>query len=66
LVAFSRAKGVYGGLNLDGTVVNTSDDWNQAYYGQKVTSTDILVRATTKQQGGQKLVDDVAKAAGGK
>ncbi len=32
-----RAKGVYGGLNLDGTVVNTSDDWNEAFYGKKVT-----------------------------
>ena len=28
LISFSRAKGVYGGLNLDGTVVTAADDWN--------------------------------------
>jgi hypothetical protein len=27
---FSSSKGVYGGLNLDGTVVNASDAWNEA------------------------------------
>jgi lipid-binding SYLF domain-containing protein len=62
LVAFSRSKGVYGGLNLDGTVVNTSDDWNQAYYGKKVGSTDILVRQTEKKAGASKLLADVAAA----
>jgi SH3 domain-containing YSC84-like protein 1 len=66
LVAFSRSKGVYGGLNLDGTVVNTSDDWNQAYYGKKVTSTDILVRQTEKQAAADKLRENISKAAGGK
>ena len=33
-VTFSRSKGVYGGVNLDGTVVMTNDEWNSAYYGK--------------------------------
>ncbi|MEO8566504.1 MAG: YSC84-related protein [Betaproteobacteria bacterium] len=37
LIAFSRSKGVYGGLNLNGTVVSVADNWNQAYYGRSVT-----------------------------
>ncbi|MDQ2961689.1 MAG: YSC84-related protein [Pseudomonadota bacterium] len=49
LITFSRSKGVYGGLNLDGTVVNTSNDWNQAYYGKKVLSLDILVRMSVHE-----------------
>ena len=36
LVAFTRAKGVYGGVNLDGTLINLSDDWNERYYGKRV------------------------------
>src|SRR5678815_3981775 len=36
LIAFSRSKGVYGGLNLDGTVVNSNSDWDKAYYGKAV------------------------------
>src|SRR5215467_881807 len=46
LIAFTRAKGVYGGLNLDGTVVNTNDGWNAAYYGRSVLPPDILIRKT--------------------
>jgi len=65
LIAFSRSKGVYGGLNLDGTLVNTSDDWNQAYYGKKVSSPDILVRMNAHEAGADKLIADVSKAASG-
>lgn len=65
LITFSRAKGVYGGVNLDGTVVNTSDDWNASYYGKKVQSPDILVRHTVHAKGAAKLLADVSRAAGG-
>jgi lipid-binding SYLF domain-containing protein len=65
LIAFSRAKGVYGGLNLDGTLVNLSDEWNAAYYGKKVQPTDILVRGAVENKAADKLLADVAKAAGG-
>jgi len=46
MIAFTRAKGVYGGLNLDGTLVNLSDDWNRAYYSKPVQPIDIFVRGT--------------------
>lgn len=64
LISFSRSKGVYGGLNLDGTVVNTADDWNQAFYGKKVLATDILVRGDVHNKGADKLISEIAKAAG--
>ncbi|HXH02877.1 MAG TPA: lipid-binding SYLF domain-containing protein [Candidatus Competibacteraceae bacterium] len=41
-ISFSRAKGIYGGLNLDGTSISAKDDWNQAYYGKPATPADIL------------------------
>src|SRR5439155_11461996 len=45
-VAFARSKGVYGGLNLDGTVIHVADNWNRAYYGRDTQPPDILVRAS--------------------
>jgi lipid-binding SYLF domain-containing protein len=66
LIAFSRAKGVYGGLNLDGTVVTANDEWNQAFYGKKVLPPDILVRGDVKSAQGDKLRGAIAKAAGAK
>jgi len=29
MVAFTRAAGIYGGVNLNGTLVNLSDEWNR-------------------------------------
>ena len=66
LVTFSRAKGVYGGLNLDGTVVKVSDDWNKAYYGHAVLPPDVLVRGTAKNPQASKLLASVGAVAAGK
>ena len=65
LVSFTRSKGVYGGLNLDGTVVNTNIDWNDAYYGKKnVLPPDILMRHTAQSSKAAGLLGDAAKIAG--
>jgi lipid-binding SYLF domain-containing protein len=63
LITFNRAKGVYGGLNLDGTVVTASDDWNSSFYGKKVLPPDILVRASAHNKSADKLLAQVAAAA---
>jgi lipid-binding SYLF domain-containing protein len=62
LITFNRAKGVYGGLNFDGTVVTAADDWNQAYYGKKVLPPDILVRMSVTNKGAEKLLTEVTAA----
>ena len=64
LVSYSRSKGIYGGLNLDGTVVAVSREWNEAFYGKPVTAPDILVRMTARSKGADKLLADIARAAG--
>jgi lipid-binding SYLF domain-containing protein len=66
LITFNRAKGVYGGLNLDGTVVTASDDWNASFYGKKVLPPDILVRSSVHNAAADKLLAQVSAAAGKK
>jgi SH3 domain-containing YSC84-like protein 1 len=63
MVTYSRAKGVYGGLNLDGTVVSPSDEWNTAYYGKSVLPPDVLVRMSVRNKQADKLLGQVAAAA---
>jgi lipid-binding SYLF domain-containing protein len=64
LVAFTRAKGLYGGVNLDGTVVNTNVAWNDAFYGRtNLLPTDILIRKTVTHPDAVPLLSDVAAAA---
>jgi SH3 domain-containing YSC84-like protein 1 len=63
LITFTRAKGVYGGLNLDGTVVDTNIAWNDAFYGgSNVLPPDILIRRTARSPNSAALLADVAKA----
>ena len=62
LVAFARSKGVYGGVNLDGTVVNTNDAWNNSYYGRSVLPPDILIRKTVRNPNAASLLSEVGKA----
>jgi lipid-binding SYLF domain-containing protein len=63
LIAFTRARGVYGGLNLDGTVVSTNIPWNDAFYGgSNLLPPDILIRRTVKSPNAAGLLADVAKA----
>ena len=62
LITFNRAKGAYGGLNLDGTVVTASDDWNASFYGKRVLPPDILVRASVHNEAADKLLAQVSAA----
>jgi len=62
-VAFARAKGVYGGLNLDGTVITANDDWNKAYYGKSVLASDVVLRGAAQNPHADKILADITKAA---
>jgi lipid-binding SYLF domain-containing protein len=64
LIAFSRSKGVYGGLNLDGTVVSSNDDWNKAFFGKPALPPDILIKGTVSNKGADKLLAEVTRVAG--
>ena len=62
-VAFSRSKGLYGGLNLEGSVISPANDWNNAYYGKNVLPPDILVRGDTRNPQGEPLAADIGRVA---
>jgi len=63
VITFNRSKGVYGGINFDGTVITASDDWNDKYYGKKVLPPDILVRGSVHNKAADKLISQVTAAA---
>ena len=64
IVSYSRAKGLYAGVSLEGAVVATRGALNKAYYGKEVSPTDILVKRTVSNQKAAGLVSAVSKAAG--
>jgi len=64
IISFSRSKGLYGGVSVDGAVVATRDSLNEAYYGKQANSTDILVHHAVKNPQAAGLIESVSEAAG--
>jgi lipid-binding SYLF domain-containing protein len=64
VIAFSRAKGVYGGVNLEGAVISTRDSLNSAYYGKPVRTVDIVVKRSVHNKNAEPLLAEVRKVAG--
>ncbi len=51
-ITYSKAKGLYGGLNFEGTSIEDNKDWNKKYYGGDASAADILVNGVAKANPG--------------
>jgi SH3 domain-containing YSC84-like protein 1 len=65
LVSYTRNKGLYAGLSIEGAVVGARNEWNRSYYGMTVTPTDILVEHKVSNPQAARLIAEVAGVAGG-
>jgi SH3 domain-containing YSC84-like protein 1 len=63
ILEFTRTKGVYGGLTLEGAVITPRDDLNLAFYGRTVDPLDILVRHSVTNPAANHLTDAISRAA---
>ncbi len=43
IVGFTRARGLYAGISLSGSLMSSKSDWNQAYYGRPVAAQQIVL-----------------------
>lgn len=43
IVGFTRARGLFAGVSLGGSLMSTKSDWNQAYYGRPLAAQQIVV-----------------------
>ena len=58
ILSYSRSRGLFGGLALDGSVVTQDNNSNTYYYNKSVTSSDILTgNAVTVQPTSKELID---------
>ncbi len=60
-LSFSRSKGAYAGVSLEGSIIYTNDASNEAYYGKKVRPVDILVTKTAKNEHSSGLRQAIMK-----
>ncbi len=60
-ISFAKAKGIYAGLNLEGSVVSVRDSLNSGYYGREVTPIDIIVKRDVDNGGSHDLLVTLKK-----
>jgi SH3 domain-containing YSC84-like protein 1 len=46
VIAWSRSKGAYAGITLEGSIIKPRNEWNTAYYGHPVTPRAVLQLAS--------------------
>lgn len=63
MLSFSRTKGLYGGISLQGAAVAVRGALNRAYYNRDVTPTDILIRHDVSNPRAAPLIQSISVAA---
>jgi len=63
IFAFSRTKGIYGGVNIEGAVLKTRNDWNHDYYGSETSPRNILIERSATKPHADELRNAVANLA---
>jgi lipid-binding SYLF domain-containing protein len=58
-LSFAKSKGLYAGLNLEGSVVAVRNGLNNAYYGKNVKPVDILVKRDVGNRRSAELRESV-------
>jgi lipid-binding SYLF domain-containing protein len=61
IVVFTRSKGLYGGANMDGSVISVDEKSNAAYYKKPASPVDILVRRNVSNPASQPLLKAAAQ-----
>jgi lipid-binding SYLF domain-containing protein len=63
MISFAKSKGLYAGLNLEGSVVGVRGKVNKAYYGKEVSPIQIIVENKVQDEGTTNLRSGLKKAA---
>ncbi len=55
IVTWSRSRGLYAGLSLEGSVMGARSEWNQLYYGRSVSTRQIVIDMAAHNPGADPL-----------
>ncbi|MCX8012185.1 MAG: lipid-binding SYLF domain-containing protein [Desulfobacterota bacterium] len=62
ILSYSRSKGLFAGLSLEGATIFSNSDSNRAFYGKELTARDILIDKKVKPNHlSQKLIRTLTK-----
>jgi lipid-binding SYLF domain-containing protein len=62
ILTYSRAKGVFAGVTLNGAAVRRDDDSTEAFYGHEIPTRDILTGQVVPPDGSNAFLDAIRDA----
>jgi len=65
ILAFAEARGLFGGVSLDGGVMSARTDMNQSYYGQPLAARQIVLQMQGSNPGADPLREVLTRYGGG-
>jgi lipid-binding SYLF domain-containing protein len=63
IVSFTRGKGLFAGVSLEGAVLQPRKEWNQVYYGRSVAPPEIVLQRTVDNVGAAQLGEALLRAS---
>lgn len=65
IIAFSQARGLYGGISLAGSLMGQKSSWNRAYYGREMGSQQIVLDMQASNPGADPLREVLTRYGAG-
>jgi len=56
ILTYSRSRGLFAGISLQGATLRPDDDWNKELYGKAMTNSDIVLGNTQPPGSATKLI----------
>jgi lipid-binding SYLF domain-containing protein len=64
ILSWSRARGIFAGISLEGATLRPDDDSNKDLYGRPLTNKEIVTGDVTPPPAASKLIEDLNKYSG--
>jgi SH3 domain-containing YSC84-like protein 1 len=61
ILTYSRSRGIFAGLSLEGATLRPDEDWNKELYGSSLTNKEIVLGNTPAPSAAAKLTDVLNK-----
>ena len=57
ILSYSRARGLFAGISLNGAMVKQDKEGNRLLYGREISARDILLRSEVRSPGAASALD---------
>ncbi len=64
MLSWSRSKGLFAGISLNGASVRPDQDANAELYGQKMNNREVLMGSVKRPEAAQQLISELDRYAG--